>query len=292
MESLPQTLKDMYRRERAMLPSDDEFENKHINYTDVLRGYYFLVDYFQSLDSGEKFLAGLKDHNLLASALSRQVVGFGGKQKWTDPMDIAATLFYGIAKDHAFHDGNKRIALLMLLKSLLKANRVVDCPPKEFEQLTVAVAANSLLKDYGKIYNQFLKGNDPEVMFVSNFIRRKTRKLETQYRAITFRELKSVLQDHNCDIDDPYHNSISVFQDKEVSAWLGFRKRTERVKVGTIGFPSWTKQVSEKDISQVRKITGLTKENGIDSIVFYGGGEPVYKLIEQFEKPLIRLKDK
>ncbi len=54
MESLPQRLKDMYRRERAMLPGDDEFENRHINYTDVLRGYYFLVDYFQSLDSGEK----------------------------------------------------------------------------------------------------------------------------------------------------------------------------------------------------------------------------------------------
>ncbi|UAC04825.1 Fic family protein [Geobacter sulfurreducens] len=143
---------------------------------------HFLVDYFQSLDSGEKFLAGLKDHNLLASALSRQVVGFGGKQKWTDPMDIAATLFYGIAKDHAFHDGNKRIALLMLLKSLLKANRVVDCSHKEFEQLTVAVAANNLFETYGKIYRQFLKSNDPEVMFISHFIRKKTRKLETQYR--------------------------------------------------------------------------------------------------------------
>jgi hypothetical protein len=107
MESLPQTLKEIYQRERAMLPSDDEFDSKLINYTDVLRGYYFLVDYFQSLGSDEKFLAGLKDHNLLASALLRQAVSFGGKPKWTDPMDIAATLFYGIVKNHAFHDGNK-----------------------------------------------------------------------------------------------------------------------------------------------------------------------------------------
>lgn len=292
MESLPQTLKKMYQREREMLPSDEEFDVKHINYTDVLRGYYFLVDYFQSLDSDEKFLAGLKDHNLLASALSRQVVGFGGKQKWTDPIDIAATLYYGIAKNHAFHDGNKRIALLMLLKALLKANRVVNCHPKEFEQLTVAVAANELLEKYGKIYKPFLKENSPEVTFISDFVRRKTRKLETQYRAITFRELRSVLQKHDCDIDEPHHNSISVFQNKEISSWLGFKKKTKRVKIGTIGFPSWTKQVSEKDISQVRKLTGLTKDNGIDSAVFYDGGEPVYKLIEQFEKPLIRLKDK
>lgn len=292
MESLPQTLKKMYQREREMLPSDDEFDAKHINYTDVLRGYYFIVDYFQSLDLDEKFLAGLKDHNLLASALSRQVVGFRGKLKWTDPMDIAATLYYGIAKDHAFHDGNKRIALLMLLKALLKANRVVNCQPKDFEQLTVAVAANELLEKYGKTYKPFLKRNDPEVTFISDFVRRKTRKLETQYRAITFRELRSVLQKHECDIDEPYHNSISVFQNKEISTWLGFRKKIERVKIGTIGFPSWTKQVSEKDINHVRKITGLTKDNGIDATVFYGGGEPVYKLIEQFEKPLIRLKDK
>lgn len=291
MESLPQNLREMYNRERGMLPSDEEFVNV-INYTDVLKGYYFLVDYFQNLITAEKFLAGLRDHNLLASALSRQVVGFGGKQKWTNPLDVAATLFYGLAKDHAFHDGNKRIALLMLIKALLNAGRVANCNPKEFEQLTVAVAANNLSEKYGVIYKQFRKDPDPEVKFISDFIRRKTRKLETQFRAITYRELRSVLQKHGCDIAEPYHNSISVFQNRETRTWLGLKKKTERIKVGTVGFPSWTKQLSEKDMKHVRSITGLTKEKGIDSIVFYNGGEPIYKLIEDFEKPLLRLKDK
>jgi len=273
MESLPKNLKEMYYRERALLPSDEE------------------VDYFLSLNPTESFLAGLRDHNLLASALSRQVVGFGGKLKWSNPLDIAATLFYGLAKDHAFHDGNKRIALLMLIKALLNAGRVANCPPKEFELLTVAVAANNLGGKYNKIYKQFAKNSDPEISFISDFIRRKTRKLDSQYRAITYRELRSVLLKHGCDIDEPHHNSIGVFQKKETKSWFGLKKKTEQVKVGTIGFPSWTKQVSEKDIKHVRDVTGLTNKNGIDSVVFYSGGEPIYKLIEEFEKPLLRLKD-
>ena len=56
-------------------------------------------------------LIGVRDLNLLGSAIGRQSASFGGKTKYTNPVDICATLFYGLVKNHSFSDGNKRTAL-------------------------------------------------------------------------------------------------------------------------------------------------------------------------------------
>ena len=59
------------------------------------------------LDGG---LAGLRDDNTLESALAR------AQQKWAhaepDLSDLAAAYGFGLAKNHAFLDGNKRVALM------------------------------------------------------------------------------------------------------------------------------------------------------------------------------------
>ncbi len=56
-------------------------------------------------------LAGLRDEGLLESALARP------QHKWTykrrpDIASLASAYLYGLAKNHPFRDGNKRIAFL------------------------------------------------------------------------------------------------------------------------------------------------------------------------------------
>ena len=53
---------------------------------------------------------GVRDEALLESALTRPQQRFAYDEEST-PYDLAATLSYGLAKNHPFVDGNKRIAL-------------------------------------------------------------------------------------------------------------------------------------------------------------------------------------
>src|SRR5438105_4615900 len=55
---------------------------------------------------------------LLESAVGRQWVGFGDRLKYPNPVENAATLAYGLCCDHAFHNGNKRTALVAMLVHL------------------------------------------------------------------------------------------------------------------------------------------------------------------------------
>jgi death-on-curing protein len=54
--------------------------------------------------------AGLRDEGLLESALARPKNRFSHGE--TDVFDLAAAYAYGLAKNHPFLDGNKRISLV------------------------------------------------------------------------------------------------------------------------------------------------------------------------------------
>lgn len=57
-------------------------------------------------------LAGVRDESLLESALARPQQLFAYGDPPPDLADLAASLAYGIAKNHAFVDGNKRSAIV------------------------------------------------------------------------------------------------------------------------------------------------------------------------------------
>ena len=120
MKYLRNDLREEYERIAKNVPDIEGLQHPLINFSDVLHAYFILADYFtdESSDNIEHMLVGLRSADLLGSALGRQIVSFGGRKKYTDSIEICATLFYGLVKDHAFHDGNKRTALLTLLYQL------------------------------------------------------------------------------------------------------------------------------------------------------------------------------
>ena len=117
---------------------------------DALFAYFTLADYFTDPENGEveEMLVGLRSADLLGSALGRQAVAFGGEVKYSKPLDIAATLFYGMVKNHPFSDGNKRTALLLLLFGLYRFGYRPIGSGEDFEALVLAVAAGDLATAY------------------------------------------------------------------------------------------------------------------------------------------------
>ena len=133
MKRIDHRLYNNYDHWRKQLSSYQENSvNFGISLDDVLRAHYLLCDFF--LKEGEAIAApGPRDMTLFLSAIDRQSVGFGGDLKWKDVYHVAATLFFGIIKNHPFHDGNKRTALLAALHQLELNGRTVASKKKEFE---------------------------------------------------------------------------------------------------------------------------------------------------------------
>lgn len=61
---------------------------------------------------------GLRDEGLLESALAAPFAAFGSEELYPTLVQKAARLGYGLAKNHAFIDGNRRIAAHAMLTFL------------------------------------------------------------------------------------------------------------------------------------------------------------------------------
>lgn len=293
MKYIADNLRAEYERDKSKLPNDNElpigYSIKFVAYTDVLRGYYLIADYFQSMKNDEQMLVGVKNVHLLCSAVARQHTSYMGTHKWKDSYHVAATLFYGLNKNHAFHDGNKRISLLMLLYLMQLNNRIVNSKVKVFEELSVRTAANELEKFSN--YKSFAKEDDPEINFIADFIKRNTRKIDKKFYSITYREFDSKLREFNCRLDNPSSGYIDVIYHEKVKKLWGLKEKIEERRF-QIGFATWSSQVGAKAVKEALKVCGLTTENGIDSQVFFKSNESISRLIFDFEGPLMRLKDR
>jgi death-on-curing protein len=87
---------------------------------------------------------GIKDTGLLISALQRAVDRSYYGANHVDLYDLAAAYAFGISRNHAFHDGNKRTAWASCI-AFLQLNCVTfHAPSSEREDMIVALAAGSL----------------------------------------------------------------------------------------------------------------------------------------------------
>lgn len=92
-------------------------------------------------------LSGIRDLGLLTSAVMMPQQQFAGSYLHDSLPAMAAAYLYHIAQNHAFHDGNKRTAVLSALV-FLDVNDVIILPqPKALERATISVAASEMSKD-------------------------------------------------------------------------------------------------------------------------------------------------
>ncbi len=98
-------------------------------------------------------LSGIRDETLLDSALNRPKQRFAYDDK-SSVYDLAASYSYGLAKNHPFIDGNKRIALSIGAVFLELNGYSLDAPEAEavvvFEQLAAGDLSEEDLANWFK----------------------------------------------------------------------------------------------------------------------------------------------
>jgi death on curing protein len=92
-------------------------------------------------------LNGVRDENLLASAVLTPQSSFGGKSPYADLVEIAAAYLFYVCKNHPFLDGNKRTAMMAAIV-FLRLNGIEPLPDNaEWERLMLDVASSRINRD-------------------------------------------------------------------------------------------------------------------------------------------------
>lgn len=296
MKYMSEQLRNEYKRYCDMYADLDDLNAPLMNISDVLKAYFILVDYFSDPTAdavAEKMLVGIRDMNLMISALGRQNVSFAGKVKYHQPLDICATLFFGLVKNHAFSDGNKRTALLTLLYQLDGYGYYPCVSQKNFEKLVVAVASNQLNTAYEKVWKHVPQKyredqSDQSVHVISSLLKKMTKRKDNAFHidipAIDFINAIDRIEGCSCEVDGAKIKMHREFKRKGIFA----RARNKSYSIPYRG--------------DTRPIKAGTAREVLDQLELYDqypnyasfikGSDPRYMLIQQFEAPLRRLKDK
>lgn len=85
---------------------------------------------------------GVKDENLLDSAIMRPQSSAFGSDAYLSLELKAAALFESLAQNHSFHNANKRTAFACLFLFLRTNGWILNVPEKEAEDMTSFVVTN------------------------------------------------------------------------------------------------------------------------------------------------------
>ena len=111
-----------------------------ISEKDALEIHVILIERFGGSD-------GVRDRELLDSALTRAYQAFDGKELYPTPIDKAAAMLESIVKNHPFTDGNKRTGYV--LARLLLMNEQLDINPEQEHkyQFIISISIGELVFD-------------------------------------------------------------------------------------------------------------------------------------------------
>lgn len=87
---------------------------------------------------------GVRDNNLLESAVQAPFQTFGGEELYPTIQKKAACLCFGLVNNHSFIDGNKRIGILAMMTFLELNGMLVECSDKELIQLGLGIASDAI----------------------------------------------------------------------------------------------------------------------------------------------------
>ncbi|MFK5878285.1 MAG: Fic family protein [Flavobacteriaceae bacterium] len=237
--------------------------------------------------------AGVKNNHLLESAVFRQQTGSGKYYKYDDCFLNCATLAYGITKNHAFHNGNKRLGLLSIIKHL-HVNGLVLRPrlsENELYDLMLNTVENQLrnhARKHQKNYENIVTLNwsdDMNIDYLAYWLRLNSLK-KYNYTGIDLkiRDFKKILEKKEIEYKEEGRNIILT---KYKRGFLGLLKKPMIRKKYLIG----TKKLKIRKfiLEKFRKDFNLTKSDGIDNVSFYDESSFLNEEIIKYKSIIYRL---
>jgi death-on-curing family protein len=263
--------------------------------TEVIKLHKILSENYHLLPEMEPVSpSGIKDENLLESAISRQVTGSGTYYKYNDIYLNCASLVFGIVKNHSFHNGNKRMGFLVMLKHLYVNGKVIAPSVNHVEifQLLLNLARNTLnshARDYYPNYFKRIKKDtewtsDICVDYLAFWLRHnavpKTQKVKNPTIDVT--QLVNILIKKNLGV--VYYGKY-LFVTKK----LGF---PEKYFINPFGKRYEIRDEKRINLSLVENIRGdfkLSHIDGVDNVAFYDDENYLNHEITQYRKIIYKL---
>lgn len=116
---------------------------KYLEAGTILRIHWNLVEIFER-DNDPISPPGPRDMGLVSSAAARPRTSLGSTEKYETVEHKAAAMFHSLVLNHAFHNGNKRTALVSLLVFLDQNDRLVEVGDDELFAMVLAVAEHRM----------------------------------------------------------------------------------------------------------------------------------------------------
>lgn len=245
---------------------------------------------------------GIKDYNLLCSAVERQKTGSNSWFKYENNFNNAATLLYGVVKNHCFHNGNKRTGLLSVLKHLYHNGYVLkpELRHDEIYKFLIAVTESKLIDfiNLHKNYNKWLKqiklannrilSHDQEIVFIESWLKTNSVSKNVQIKnKIKISYLRSILIKKKILLDQ---NGATIRLYKEEPRKLLLFKLKPKIVVErnyTLG--NTMNEVNLTVLANIRRDFNLTHKDGIDNVTFYDDESFLDEEITNYRKIIYRL---
>lgn len=206
---------------------------------------------------------GIRDDSLLESAVARPGML---PDKYPTCEMAAAALFHSLVLNHAFHNGNKRTALVALLAFLDIHDLVLTRTEDELFRFTIKAAAHGLVPAGAD------EVADREVLCIAEWIRAGTRRVERGERPMKWWRLRQRLREFGCDSTPAGGVGNRLNITRQVAS--AQKRRWGFAKPATPLFTqvAWAGDGTEADrdtIHKIRRDLCLDDEHDIDSATFY-----------------------
>ena len=103
-----------------------------------------IYELHRELEDAFVLSSGVRDKNLLASAVNTPFQTFMGSDLYPSLYDKAAQLCYGLANNHPFTDGNKRTALHSMYVYLIINGFDITATQQDVENMIIDIAAGNM----------------------------------------------------------------------------------------------------------------------------------------------------
>ncbi|MEX0873484.1 MAG: type II toxin-antitoxin system death-on-curing family toxin [Actinomycetota bacterium] len=227
---------------------------------------------------------GVRDQNLLASAVFRAQTSSGEKLKYPSVESAAAALLHSLVLNHAFHNGNKRTALVSMVVFLDENGLFLESTEGELFKLVLQVAQHRIPGTNGDIRA------DNEVLVLAHWVCDHTRLTERGDRLVPWRRLRRILTAYGCDLQMARGVGNRLNITRQVTERRPFGRTRQRQISTQVFYSDDGRDAEVETVKKIRLDLQLDDQHGIDSFAFYAK-EPMRAedFIARYRKTLARL---
>lgn len=278
--------------------NSSKFNVQMLQVEDVIELHSILTDNYNLLPEMEEISPkGIKNEDMLHSAVSRQFVGSGDYYKYNDPYTNCATLVFGIIKNHSFHNGNKRLGLLCLIKHLYLNNLVIrpGLGNNQVFELLRLLADNSLNEHsrqyYKNFYNRYRKAkwtDETAIDYLAFWLNASTVHKNTSKKnnSIKIQEFRQIIESKGLEFEQ---NGTRITITKKLEKTI-----LQKIFGVSKSFKKTYNLHTLKDVKlgfceQIRKDFDLTMLDGVDNVSFYDDNNFLNEQVVLYKRIIYRL---